>query len=131
MYILDSHSFLWTIFEPARLSDAACTIIKNPANDVYVSTVSFWELSLKHGIGKLDLEGVTPDVFPSAAEESGLAILTLDPSVAASFHQLPRDIHKDPFDRLIAWQAIRWGYALISKDGSLDRYREHGLQVVW
>ena len=131
MYVLDSHAFLWTIFEPECLSYSAREIIAEPRNDVHVSTVTFWELSLKYGIGKLDLEGVTPDVFPSAAEEAGLNILPLQASVAASFHQLPRHAHKDPFDRMIVWQTIRRGYELISKDSELEVYREYGLQRVW
>ena len=64
--LLDSHAFLWSLFDPDCLSRPARDAILSPENNVMVSTVSFWELSLKYRLGKLELENVTPDVFPDA-----------------------------------------------------------------
>ena len=96
-----------------------------------MSAVTFWELSLKHAIGKLKLTGVTPDEFPRVAERMHLAVLPLDGPTAATFHELPAADHRDPFDRLLVWQAIRAQLILISKDSALDAYAKSGLQRFW
>jgi PIN domain nuclease of toxin-antitoxin system len=53
------------------------------------------------------------------------------PSDAASFHRLPRLKHKDPFDRLMIWQAIQQNFVLITKDREMDNYLQFGLQTIW
>ena len=50
---------------------------------------------------------------------------------AASFHRLPKVRHKDPFDRMIIWQAIQQPLVLISKDSDFPEYRKFGLNVLW
>jgi PIN domain nuclease of toxin-antitoxin system len=131
MYLVDSHVFLWCLFEPARLSKPAHDLFINPIEDVFVSTITFWELSLKYGIGKLDLEEVTPDVFPDAAIDAGFSIMPMESFTAASFHKLPRELHNDPFDRMLAWQAICKEYTLVSCDTALKCYEKYGLGLLW
>ena len=60
-YLLDTHALLWSLFEPDRLGPAARRTIASRRQRVCVSTVSLWEISLKFGIGKLELRGVTPE----------------------------------------------------------------------
>ena len=91
----------------------------------------FWEISLKYNLGKLELVNSVPEDLPDMAERSGFAILNIDVQDAASFHRLPKDIHKDPFDRLLIWQAIRNNLTIISKDVRFKEYRASGLNVVW
>lgn len=129
--LLDTHAFLWMQLDPGRLSSQAATTIRDSQNEVWVSAVSFWEISLKHGIGKLDLQGVTPEGLVDLIAESGLEVLPLEAADAASFHRLPRNVHRDPFDRMLAWQAIRHGLALVSRDRALSVFEAHGLTVVW
>jgi len=129
--LIDSHVFLWAIFSPERLSRRATEIILNPDSTVNVSVVTFWELSLKFALGKLELNGVTPDLFPGAAKDAGFDILSLADHEAASFHALPRLEHRDPFDRMLIWQAISRKLRLISADRAFDAYRAHGLKTVW
>ena len=129
--LLDSHSFLWSIFDPVKLSKLARETIRDRENEVAVSVVTFWEISLKYAIGKLDLVNVKPEDLPSVTEETGMDILQLTPQEAASFHNLPRIAHKDPFDRLIIWQAIQQKMTLISKDKEFKDYRQAGLKILW
>jgi PIN domain nuclease of toxin-antitoxin system len=129
--LLDSHSFLWAVFDPERLSDSARDAIVRPDNEVYVSVIIFWEISLKYGLGKLLLPKTDPEDLPAVAEQMGLNTLDLNPLEAAGFHRLPRTAHKDPFDRLLIWQAIQRRLTLISKDRALDAYREYGLRTLW
>jgi PIN domain nuclease of toxin-antitoxin system len=129
--LLDTHALLWALFDPARLGIKAAESMLNRDVAISVSVVSFWEISLKYAMGKLDLSGVVPDDFPALARQSGFDILAISESEAATFHRLPRTGHKDPFDRLIIWQALSNGQTLISKDRSFAVYRKLGLKVLW
>ena len=130
-YLLDTHSFLWTVFEPKKLSKSARAFITQPENRVIVSSITFWEISLKYALGKLELSGVEPDELPSFAEQMGLSILPISPSEAASFHKLPRLLHRDQFDRFIIWQAIQHKMTLISKDREFQEYQKFGPKTHW
>lgn len=130
-YLLDTHSFLWAAFSPRQLSRKAHGILSDPAQDVAVSAVSFWEISLKYALGKIVLEHVLPGDLPAAAREMGYDLLPLGVDEASSFHQLSRGEHRDPFDRMLAWQAINRGWVLISKDPALAAYKADGLKVLW
>ena len=129
--LLDTHALLWSIIEPDMLSAAAHTAIADPSSQVLISAVSFWEISLKYGLGKLTLENVLPDELPRVAMKSGFELLPLSEEEAASFHRLPREANCDPFDRMLAWQAICGGMTLITRDGKLNAYGKTGLKRVW
>ena len=129
--LLDTHIFLWSLFTPAKLSDAVQKEIKSPANDVAVSVVTFWEISLKYGLGKLELTGVKPEELPHFAVQMNIDILPITASEVSTFYQLPKLSHKDPFDRLVIWQAIQRKMSLVSKDRDFKTYREFGLTTFW
>lgn len=129
--LLDTHALLWTLLDPSRLGKKALASISNPEVTISVSVASFWEISLKYSTGKLELNGVIPDELPAIVRQSGFEILPIDEIDAATFHRLPRMAHKDPFDRLIIWQAISRKLALISCDGAFSEYRKLGLKVIW
>ena len=67
-YLLDTHSFLWAIFVPEKLSRSARETIRDQENEVAVSVVTFWEISLKYALGKLDLVKVKPE-DPQVSDE--------------------------------------------------------------
>ncbi len=130
-YLLDSHVFLWALFAPEKLSEKAKETIIDFENEVSVSVVTFWEISLKYAIGKLDLLNVTPEALPPAVEEAGIDILQMTPQNAAGFFRLPKLAHRDPFDRMIIWQAIQERMTLVSKDRSFKDYKKYGLKIHW
>jgi PIN domain nuclease of toxin-antitoxin system len=129
--LLDTHGFLWSLFTPEKLSRGALREIKSPDNDVAVSVVTFWEISLKYAIGKLELTGVNPEELPDFADQMNLETLPITAAEASSFHKLPRLSHKDPFDRMIIWQAIQRRMTLVSKDRDFGVYRKFGLRTFW
>ena len=129
--LLDTHGFLWALFSPEKLSRKATREIKSSENDVAVSVVTFWEISLKYGLGKLEMTGVLPEELPDFARQMNLTILGITPDEASSFHNLPRLLHKDPFDRIIIWQAIQRKIILISKDRDFKAYHKFGLKSFW
>ncbi len=130
-YLLDTHTFLWAIFTPDKLSSAAQTIIRDPAHLIYLSTISFWEISLKYALGKLDLVNCVPDDLPDVALDMQLRFISPGAVEAASFHRLPKLAHKYPFDRMLVWQAIYQQLCLISKEDRLVDYKPLGLQIIW
>jgi PIN domain nuclease of toxin-antitoxin system len=130
-FLLDTHTLLWTLFDPARLGRKGTEILNNPDMTVSVSVVSFWEVSLKYATGKLALDNVAPDDFPELVRQSGFEVLPLPESDAATFHHLPGLEHKDPFDRLLIWQAITRKLVFISQDRACSAYKKEGLKVIW
>ena len=129
--LLDTPVFLWSLFTPDKLSKAVIREIKTPNNDVAVSVVTFWEISLKYALGKLELTGVEPEELPDFAAQMNLEILPITAAEASSFHKLPRLSHKDPFDRIIIWQAIQRKMTLVSKDSDFKAYHKFGLRTFW
>ncbi|NLD37439.1 MAG: type II toxin-antitoxin system VapC family toxin [Desulfatiglans sp.] len=130
-YILDTHAFLWALFNPDKLSKATIQTIISQENSIAVSVITFWEISLKYSIGKLDLSGIKPDDLPGFANKTGFEIAQISPDEVATFYKLPRLGHRDAFDRLLIWQAIQQKRILISKDNSFNEYKDYGLQMHW
>lgn len=130
-YLLDTHTFLWAAFSPNKLSAKARNEIRSAENQVCISSASFWEISLKYTLGKIELTDCTPADMPEIATQMGIDIIQLGATETASFYQLPKVAHKGPFDRMIIWQAIQQQFVLISKDANFPEYRQFGLKVLW
>ncbi len=129
-YLLDTHVLLWYRLDPRRVSDRHQAIIGSRDDLKLISSLSIWEISLKFSLGKLDLGGHTPEEFLAGALELGFQIVSPEPEQFASFHQLPTVIgHKDPFDRMLIWQAIQSDMTFLSQDGKLSEYGIHGLKL--
>ena len=129
-YLIDTHIFLWSLFSPEQISPHVAKTIKEPGNRIFVSTISFWEIALKFSLNKLELEGITPDELPEFANKMSFELLNLSAEDAASFYHPPRITHKDPFDRMLIWQAIREKMVLISKDSKIAAYEDYGLKIL-
>ena len=104
--------------------------MKKSENEIFVSCITFWEISIKYSLNKLELEAVLPDELPNFAKRMNFEILNLTAEDAASFYRLPRTSHKDPFDRMIIWQAIREKMILLSKDSKIPAYQKFGLSLL-
>jgi PIN domain nuclease of toxin-antitoxin system len=131
-WLLDTHALLWALFEPDKLGRKTRAILKDPANEVLVSPLSYWEISLKFGLGKLVLPETDPSEIPSAAHQLGFIEEPLAPEILATFHRLPyAPDHRDPFDRLLIWHAIRRNHTLLSKDRAMPFFKAHGLNFTW
>jgi PIN domain nuclease of toxin-antitoxin system len=129
-YLIDTHIFLWSLFSPEKISVHVAQIIKESGNRIFVSTITFWEIALKFSLNKLELEGITPDALPEIANKMSFELLSLSAEDAASFYHLPRITHRDPFDRMLIWQAIREKLVLISKDSKIAAYEDYGLKIL-
>lgn len=129
--LLDTHAFLWAVFAPEKLGRAARAALADATNEVSLSSVSLWEISLKHALGKLTLEGCVPEDLVATAREMRLTLIAPDADESASFHRLPRLPHRDPFDRMLVWQALNRKLVLITRDAALPDYQAAGHKVLW
>lgn len=130
-YLIDTHVFLWLNFSPEKLPKTILSKLQNRQNQVFVSVISFWEISLKYQLGKLSLSGILPHELLPIAAQMGIEVANISPIEFARFFQLPSvDGHKDPFDRLIIWQCIMQNKTLVSHDSKLNEYLKLGLHVL-
>lgn len=128
-YLLDTHYMLWAIADSKKLSKRIKDVITNPDHRIIISTISFWEVSLKSSLGKLQIAGFSPEDLPEACLQVGFDIENLSAEDSSTYHKLKATHHKDPFDRMLIWQAIRNDYVLISTDGNVKKYASEGLKV--
>jgi len=130
--LIDTHTFIWAISDTNMLSKRASELITNIDNEIFVSVVSFWEIALKTSIKKFSFEGIIASDLPEYARKMDFRILEMKAREACTFANLPlKDNHKDPFDRMIIWQAITGNMALISKDKMFVQYMDNGLRLIW
>ena len=129
-YLIDTHYILWSLFEPQLIKKRIIKIFKDENSTKTVSGVSLWEISLKYSLGKLDLENTNPDQIYEKIIEAGYNIISVDNYELFTYYKLPKkDDHKDPFDRLLIWQAILNEYTIITADEKFSQYTEDGLKV--
>lgn len=128
--LLDTHYMLWTVANTKKLSKEIKEMITDPENTIVVSTISFWEVSLKYALGKIIITGFLPEDLPDACAQMGFFIEPLSPFDSSRYHQLTAGYHKDPFDKMLIWQAIRNNYTLISNDSQIEQYVSEGLQLI-
>ncbi|WP_186063325.1 type II toxin-antitoxin system VapC family toxin [Burkholderia gladioli] len=117
--LLDTHVYLWSVMDDRKLTKAARTLILE-ADEVFVSSASIWEASIKVGLGKLEAD---VDLLVSEIGASGFLELPVRAVHAALVRNLP-DIHRDPFDRLLVAQAMSEPLRLVTSDGHLSKYTE-------
>jgi PIN domain nuclease of toxin-antitoxin system len=128
--LLDTCSLLWALQTPEKLGAKARRALQSEENSIYVSPVSFWEISLKFALGKLQIEGASPEDMPDFVAREGWHLLEFQAPTVASFHGLSSvPGHKDPFDRLLIWTAIRENLIFVSRDGALAEYEALGLKT--
>ena len=119
--LLDTCTFLWIVTDAPELSDLAREVFVNPENEVYLSTVSTWEIAIKHAIGRLPLPEAVEKFIPPQREEHGVASLALEEESTLHLTRLP-EMHKDPFDRMLICQAIVHGLVILTPDELIMQY---------
>jgi PIN domain nuclease of toxin-antitoxin system len=118
--LLDTHTFIWWDSDPGKLSATALTALADPANTVWLSAVSVWEMVIKAQLGKLTLRLPLADIV-AQQQANGVQILSITLPHVLAVERLPA-VHKDPFDRLLAAQSIVEGAELVSGDPVFTHY---------
>lgn len=125
--LLDTHAFLWFLAGDSRLRASARRRVEDPANERLLSIASVWEMAIKISLGKLQLKDPLDHVIGRVASDNGIALLAISARHALGVSALAWH-HRDPFDRLLAAQALAEGIALLSEDTAFDAY---GVRRVW
>jgi PIN domain nuclease of toxin-antitoxin system len=126
--LLDTHVVLWAMAAPAHLSARAASLIRDPQNDLLVSAASAWEIATKQRLGRLPNAG--PIV---SAYQAHLATLRAEELAIRSVHALKASAfdvpHRDPFDRMLAAQALVEGTPLVTSDSAFADFS--GVETIW
>ena len=101
--------------------------INETANDLYLSDASVWEIVLKHSVGKLPLPAPPRTWIPKQAAFFHLQRIPIEAEALFRSGELP-PVHQDPFDRLLAGQALSKSLHLISPD---KPFRAYGVNCIW
>ncbi|MEM7019260.1 MAG: type II toxin-antitoxin system VapC family toxin [Pseudomonadota bacterium] len=125
--LLDTHTFLWAIHGDDNLSEVAGNAFINPDNTLYLSAVSYWEISIKQRIGKLGLISNWHTLIDQEMAANQIQWLPIDKSHCLAMIDLP-EIHRDPFDLLLIAQAQCEGMTLVTKDQNIARY---SVKTLW
>lgn len=126
--LLDTHAVVWAIHQPERLSNPARSAISDPARPLVVSAASAWELSTKHRIGKLPQATALLASFEPQVHRLGATLLDITAGHALLAGGLDWE-HRDPFDRMLAAQALSDSHVLVTRDQAFSSLR--GLRTLW
>ena len=125
--LLDTHTLLWAAFDEDLLSPRARRLIQSPASEIIVSAATAWEVATKFRLGRLDFARDLAENFISEVTAAGYLLLPISVEHALRAGLLTGN-HKDPFDRMLAAQAIHENLPLLSNDSQLDVF---GVRREW
>ena len=126
-YLLDTHTLLWFLSGDEKLSGRARLLIDDPSNEKFLSIASLWEIAIKAGLGKIDLDKPFEQMFPERLDFNRIRILAITVDSLIKLATLPFH-HRDPFDRLIIAQGLVENLPIISVDTDFDAY---GIDREW
>jgi PIN domain nuclease of toxin-antitoxin system len=125
--LVDTHVLIWFLSDSSQLNADHYEKLEDPATRVFVSAISVFEMTTKARIGKLELPKQFRDKLTDIYPVFGFASLDVKSQHADLAGRLPGE-HKDPFDRLLAAQAIVEDMAIMTID---RRIADMGARVVW
>ena len=124
--LIDTHTFIWFVEDDDKLPEQLKEIIANPANEIYLSIASLWEMAIKIQLKKLKIDKTIKKVIDSALD-NGFELLPILPEHIIKLVDL-KFFHRDPFDRIIIAQSLIENSHIISKDIVFDNY---GVRRMW
>ena len=125
--LVDTHVLIWAGLEPARIGRRAATLLADRSNEVFVSAASAWEVATKVRLGKLPGAELLERDFVDSVQDAGYTLLSITTAHALRAGRLSGD-HRDPFDRMIAAQALAEDIPILSADAKLDSF---GITRIW
>ena len=125
--LLDTCAYLWLTTDAPELSVRAKTVFQDSHNSVYLSSVSIWEIFVKHQIGKLPLPEAAEDFIKRQCKQHFIDYLPLTESAVFQLSRLPYH-HRDPFDRMLVCQALAHNLTILTSDSMISQYP---VPVMW
>jgi PIN domain nuclease of toxin-antitoxin system len=124
--LLDTSTFLFALSGDPRLSPGAASHFRDPGNRLLLSMASLWEMAIKSSLGKLQLPKPIDRFISEELAYNRVEILDIKANHVFEVAKLPFH-HRDPFDRLIAAQALTEDLPLVTSDAVFQRY---GVRVI-
>jgi PIN domain nuclease of toxin-antitoxin system len=125
--LLDTNALLWASLSRASLSRKAAEIIADPTHEILVSAASAWEIATKVRLGKFPQASEFERRFLELTHQAGYLLVPIEAETALRAGRLPAP-HGDPFDRIIAAEALDLDIPVISIDAKLDAF---GIRRIW
>jgi PIN domain nuclease of toxin-antitoxin system len=125
-YLIDTHAFLWFVFEDPRLSARAEAVLAE-AGSVVISAVTLWEIAVKLSIDKLRLGMPYPEFLDRCVTSREVEVLGVELPHLVEYADLPMH-HRDPFDRLLIAQSRAERLTVVTAD---PRFRDYDVDVAW
>jgi len=125
--ILDTHTLLWLVDRPEKLPVNASSFCEDGNNKLFISIASFWELSIKMSIGKIELKEKGLYRLKCWCDENAVTVLPICLPHCEQVQTLPF-YHRDPFDRLIIAQAICEKLSIVTID---EHFPKYNVTVIW
>lgn len=125
--LLDTCTVLWATLSSKSLSPKAQRLLAAESNVVYVSAATAWEIATKFRKGKIPEAEPLERNFLDVMDAAGYTLLPIDPEQALRAGRLP-GLHRDPFDRILAAQALSLDIPVITPDPLFDQF---GVRRIW
>ncbi len=119
--LLDTNALLWWLGAAPRLGRQAAIVIADPANTIWVSAATVWEIAIKTSIGRLEMGEPPEQCLPREMARNRFRPLLIDFEHALAVRTLPLH-HRDPFDRLLIAQAQVEGLRIVTADRIFTAY---------
>jgi PIN domain nuclease of toxin-antitoxin system len=127
-FLLDTHTLLWALTDPARLGDEARRVVSARASRLVVSAASAWEIATKQRLGRLPQADALVGAYPRHLDRLGVLRLPVSEEHALLAGRLEWH-HRDPFDRVLAAQAMIESLTLVTNDAAFPGLP--GLATLW
>lgn len=125
--LLDTHIALWALTDDEKLSSQARKIIESEFNEIFYSTASVWEVSIKHSLHPEHMP-LSGRQFSEYCQESGYEMLSIRDDHVYALESIKRmenaPKHKDPFDRIMIAQAKSDDMTFLTHDSLIPDYME-------
>jgi len=125
-YLIDTQILTWMIIDTPKIPDKINKIIKDSKNEIFVSSISIWEIAIKTSIGKLTFPFELRKIR-EVIKNMNISILDISTEHLINVAELPFH-HKDPFDRLIISQGMIEKLPIISSDNHFTKYK---IKIIW
>ena len=133
MIVLDTHALIWWVNDDQQLTDKARKAIEKEISSedgqVFISTISAWEIAMLVQKGRLALTMDVKDWIDIVAAIEGVRFVPVDNEVAMQSARLPGEFHTDPADRMIVALARRQSIALVTSDAKIQAYKH--VKTIW
>ena len=121
--LLDTHVAVWAVNRPSNLPRKIRDLIADERNTIHVSTVSIWEIAIKHSLGRLSAPEINAAQAVVHFDEAGYIVLPVKAEHALAIASLPSR-HGDPFDRMLVAQSLTEPMRLVTHDNELGAYSD-------